>query len=263
MTALEEELPLASEFPAASREQWQRLVAGVLARSGQAGLADAEAEQALATEVEDGLRVQPLYTAEDLCTAEDTAPDPGWPGFAPFTRGGRPQGPVLSGWDVRQQHAHPDPHRTNEPVLADLENGVTSLWLTSAAPGCRWPRSATCSTASISTWPPVVLDAGAEFAAAAELLFAWCTDGPAKIAAGEVRGNLGADPLGHDGPHRAGCRHLAAAGGGYAARRPLCPRVSRPAGADRGRAAVPRGRRLGGAGAGRFAGHRRWPICGR
>src|SRR5450755_137639 len=102
MAALEEELPLASEFPAASREQWQRLVEGVLAKSGKAGLAGAAAEQALATDVEDGLRVQPLYTAQD------TAPDPGWPGFAPFTRGGHAQGPARSGWDVRQQHAHPD-----------------------------------------------------------------------------------------------------------------------------------------------------------
>ncbi len=75
---------------AASREQWQRLAAGVLAKSGKAGLAGPEAERALATEVEDGLWVQPLYTAQD------TAPDPGWPGFAPFMRGGRVQGPVLS-----------------------------------------------------------------------------------------------------------------------------------------------------------------------
>jgi methylmalonyl-CoA mutase len=196
MTALEEELPLASEFPAASREQWQRLAAGVLARSGQAGLADAEAEQALATEVEDGLRVQPLYTAEDLYTAEGTAPDPGWPGFAPFTRGGRAQGPVLSGWDVRQQHAHPDPHRTNELVLADLENGVTSLWLTMGGSGLPAAALGDVLKGVHLDLAGVVLDAGADFAAAAERLFAWCTDGPAKIAAGEVRGNLGADPFG-------------------------------------------------------------------
>src|ERR1700728_2642341 len=105
MTVPEEALATAAEFPAASREDWQRLVAGVLAKSGRPGLEGAAAEQALATEVEDGLRVQPLYTAQD------TAPGPalGPPGFAPFVRGGRVAGAVISGWDVRQQHAHPDP----------------------------------------------------------------------------------------------------------------------------------------------------------
>jgi len=129
MTVSDDVFAVSAEFPAASREQWQGLVAGVLAKSGKPGLGGPEAERALATEVEDGLWVQPLYTAQD------TAPDPGWPGFAPFVRGGRVQGPDVSGpdvsitgvsgWDVRQRHAHPDPRRTNEAVLADLANGVT------------------------------------------------------------------------------------------------------------------------------------------
>jgi methylmalonyl-CoA mutase len=190
MTAREEELPLASEFPAASREQWQRLVEDVLAKSGRAGLAGAAAEQALATEVEDGLRVQPLYTAED------SAPDPGWPGFAPFTRGGRAQGSAVSGWDVRQQHAHPDPHRTNELVRADLENGVTSLWLTIGGSGLPVTAIGDVLKGVYLDLAGVVLDAGDDVAAAAERLFALCTGGPAEIAAGEVTGNLGADPFG-------------------------------------------------------------------
>src|SRR4051794_15978786 len=190
MTALEEELPLASEFPAASREQWQQLVAGVLAKSGQAGLAGAAAEEALATEVEDGLRVQPLYTAAD------TAPDPGWPGFAPFTRGGRVQGAVISGWDVRQQHAHPDPQRTNELVLADLENGVTSLWLTIGGSGLPVTALGDVLQGVYLDLAGVVLDAGDECAAAAERLFSLYTGGPSAIAAGEGTGNLGADPFG-------------------------------------------------------------------
>ncbi|HEY0934927.1 MAG TPA: methylmalonyl-CoA mutase subunit beta, partial [Trebonia sp.] len=178
-------------FPAVSREQWQRLVEGVLAKAGQAGLAGAAAEEALATEVEDGLKVHPLYTAQD------TAPDPGWPGFAPFTRGGRAQGSALAGWDVRQQHAHPDPQRTNELVLADLENGVTSLWLTIGGPGLPVTALSDVLEGVYLDLAGVVLDAGADFAAAAERLFALYTDGPAKIAAGEVKGNLGADPFGH------------------------------------------------------------------
>ena len=105
------------------RAPWQQLVEGVLAKSGKTGLSGPEAEAAITTEVEEGLRIQPLYTAADA------APDPGWPGFAPFTRGDRVQGAAVSGWDVRQRLADPDPGHANAAVLADLENGVTSLWL--------------------------------------------------------------------------------------------------------------------------------------
>ncbi len=177
-------------FPVASREQWQQLVEGVLAKSGKAGLAGAAAEEALATEVEDGLRVQPLYTAED------EAPDPGWPGLAPFTRGGRAPGAAGDGWDIRQQHAHPDPQRTNELVLADLENGVTSLWLTVGGSGLPVTALGDVLKGVYLDLIGVVVDAGDDFAAAAERLFALYTDGPTPIAAGEVRGNLGADPFG-------------------------------------------------------------------
>jgi methylmalonyl-CoA mutase len=177
-------------FPTASREQWQRLVEGVLAKSGQAGLTGAAAEEALATEVEDGLRVQPLYTAED------TAPGPGWPGFAPFTRGGRAPGAAGDGWDIRQQHAHPDPQRTNELVLADLDNGVTSLWLTVGGSGLPVTALGDVLKGVYLDLIGVVLDAGDDFAAAAERLFALYADGPTPIAAGEVQGNLGADPFG-------------------------------------------------------------------
>src|SRR5215469_6000248 len=104
MTVSDEALAAGAEFPAASREDWQHLVQGVLDRSGKKGISGPEAEQALATEVEDGLWVQPLYTAQDA------GPDAGWPGFAPFIRGGRAHGPGVSstgvfGWDVRQQQA--------------------------------------------------------------------------------------------------------------------------------------------------------------
>jgi methylmalonyl-CoA mutase len=181
---------MGAELRAVSREQWQRLVAGVLARSGKEGLTGPEAERALATEVEDGLWVQPLYTAQD------TAPDPGWPGFAPFVRGGRVGGAAVSGWDVRQQHAHPDPRRTNEAVLADLENGVTSLWLTvggSALPAAALPDVLKGVYLDLAD---IVLDAGADFAAAARELFALYTESPAAIPARQAAGNLGADPLG-------------------------------------------------------------------
>src|SRR5438128_1626003 len=119
MTVLPDDgLSLAAEFPDATHEQWQRLVEGVLRKSGKE-VSGTAAEDALSTPLEDGLRARPLYTADD------SAPDPGLPGFAPFVRGGRVEGNTLGGWDVRQQHTAAD----GDAVLADLENGVTSLWL--------------------------------------------------------------------------------------------------------------------------------------
>jgi methylmalonyl-CoA mutase len=200
MTVSDEVFAVGAEFPAASREQWQGLVAGVLAKSGKPGLVGPDAERALATEVEDGLWVQPLYTAQD------TAPDPGWPGFAPFVRGGRVQGPDVSGtdvsitgvsgWDVRQRHAHPDPRRTNEAVLADLANGVTSLWLTIGDAGLPVAALPEALKGVYLDLAGVVLDAGADFPAAAGQLLALYAAGPAAIPAGDAAGNLGADPLG-------------------------------------------------------------------
>ena len=124
-----EALVLAAEFDAATREQWRELVAGVLRKAGRDDLPD-PVEDALAVTVATGVTVEPLYTAED---AGDLATTVGVPGLAPFVRGARAggasDGGVPAGWDVRQRHAHPDPAVTKEAIAADLENGVTSLWL--------------------------------------------------------------------------------------------------------------------------------------
>ncbi|MEU8920601.1 methylmalonyl-CoA mutase small subunit [Kitasatospora sp. NPDC048545] len=181
-------LPLAAEFPAAHREQWQQLVQGVLRKSGAQPEDGAAAEQALTTELQDGLGARPLYTAED------TAADPGYPGFPPFVRGGRPQGSAVSGWDVRQRHADRDRRRTNEAVLADLENGVGSLWLElggEALPLDALPEALTGVYLDLAA---VALDAGPDFTAAAEQLFALYEQREVSPAA--ASGNLGADPLG-------------------------------------------------------------------
>jgi methylmalonyl-CoA mutase len=190
MTVTPEHLPLAAEFPGASREQWQRLVEGVLRKSGVPQDSAAQAQDALATDLEDGLRVLPLYTVED------SAADPGYPGFPPFTRAARPQGSARYGWDVRQRLADPDPSRANESALADLENGVGSLWLTLGPAGAALPVDALPIVLDrvYLDLAPVVLDAGAQFAAAAEELFGlYAKRG---VAAHEASGNLGADPLG-------------------------------------------------------------------
>ncbi|WP_371478698.1 methylmalonyl-CoA mutase small subunit [Kitasatospora sp. NBC_00315] len=187
MTVLPEGLPLAAEFPDATREQWQLLVEGVLRKSGASNVEGVLAEDALSTDIGDGLRARPLYTAADA------AADPGYPGFPPFVRGGRAAGSVLSGWDVRQCHAHPDPRHTNEAVLADLENGVTSLWLTVGEGGVPVDALAEVLKGVYLDLASVVLDPGADFVAAAERLLAVYAQ--CEVPAEAACGNLGADPL--------------------------------------------------------------------
>ncbi|MFI0990354.1 methylmalonyl-CoA mutase family protein [Streptomyces exfoliatus] len=186
MTVLPDDgLSLASEFPDAPHEQWQHLVAGVLRKSGKEVSGDA-AEDALSTLMEDGLDIRPLYTAREA------APDTGLPGFAPFVRGGRAEGNALGGWDVRQRHLAPD----NDAVLSDLENGVTSLWLGVGGTGIPVASLDKVLDGVYLDLAPVVLDAGDETEAAAERLLGLYEQ--RGVAADAARGNLGADPLGHE-----------------------------------------------------------------
>ncbi|MDQ0993583.1 methylmalonyl-CoA mutase family protein [Streptomyces sp. V3I7] len=186
MTVLPDDgLSLAAEFPDATHEQWQRLVEGVLRKSGKEASGTA-AEDALSTTLEDGLRTRPLYTARD------TAPDAGLPGFAPFVRGGRPEGNTAGGWDVRQRHTALD----DGAVLADLENGVTSLWLVVGEGGIPVSGLGRALDGVYLDLAPVVLDAGTEVEAAAETLLRLYEEGGVDPKA--VRGNLGADPLGYE-----------------------------------------------------------------
>ncbi|WP_333769248.1 methylmalonyl-CoA mutase subunit beta [Streptomyces sp. IBSBF 2435] len=187
MTVLsDDELPLAAEFPSATHDQWRELAAGVLRKSGKE-ITGQEAEEALSTVVDDGLRVRPLYTSRD------TAAAPGLPGFAPFVRGSRPEGNTVGGWDVRQRHTAAGA----EAVLADLETGATSLWLV-VGETAGIPVDALAGTLDgvHLDLAPVVLDAGEETVPAARRLLRIHEE--RGVTADAVRGNLGADPLGHE-----------------------------------------------------------------
>ncbi|MFJ1598048.1 methylmalonyl-CoA mutase family protein [Streptomyces sp. NPDC088261] len=188
MTVLPDDgLSLAAEFPDATREEWQSLVAGVLRKSGRETSGTA-AEEALSTRLQDGLSTSPLYTADDAPSAD------GYPGFAPFTRGSQAEGAAVAGWDVRQRHARTDPALTSEAVLADLENGVTSLWLAVGPGGVPVSALATALDGVFLDLAPVALDAGDEFAPAAEELLRLHRE--RDVAPHQVRGTLGADPYG-------------------------------------------------------------------
>ncbi|WP_069812278.1 methylmalonyl-CoA mutase subunit beta [Streptomyces sp. TP-A0874] len=188
MTVQPEGLSLAAEFPEASREQWQHLVEGVLRKTGVTPAPGTSAEEELATELQDGVRTRPLYTADD------PAPDAGYPGFPPFVRGGRPEGAAVSGWDVRQFHEHTGARQAAEAVLTDLENGVTSLWLPLGGAGLPVEALPEVLREVYLDLAPVVLDAGAEFAEAADALLGLYED--RGMPPSSALGNLGADPLG-------------------------------------------------------------------
>ncbi|MEO3974757.1 methylmalonyl-CoA mutase family protein [Streptomyces sp. CAU 1734] len=204
MTVLPDDgFPLAAEFPDVTHEQWRRLVAGVLRRTG-GDVPDEAAEEMLSTALEDGITTLPLYTPDTARRPDTTAgtgspgvPESrGFPGFAPFVRGGRPEGGAVAGWDVRQRHGLADPARTNEAVLTDLENGVTSLWLSVGGTGVPVSGLGTALEGVHLDLAPLVLDAGAEFEPAARELLRILAGRPGGPGQGPGPGNLGADPLG-------------------------------------------------------------------
>jgi methylmalonyl-CoA mutase len=112
------EFSLGGDFPTVSYDEWR-----VLAESDLLG---ASFEQKLVTHTYEGIDVQPVYTRRDRPSEGD--PD-GFPGLAPFVRGATPLGAVRTGWDLRPEHAHPDPAVTNQAILDDLQGGATSLLL--------------------------------------------------------------------------------------------------------------------------------------
>ncbi|MFL5317740.1 MAG: methylmalonyl-CoA mutase family protein [Microvirga sp.] len=94
-----DDLTLAAEFPAATRDAWLRLVDGVLK--------GADFEKKLVARSHDGLPIEPLY--------EKAAPAP-QPGRAA-------SGP----WRIAQRMDHPDPVAANALALADLDGGADAL----------------------------------------------------------------------------------------------------------------------------------------
>ncbi|MFL6164175.1 MAG: methylmalonyl-CoA mutase subunit beta [Jatrophihabitantaceae bacterium] len=193
MSLPDQPLPLAADFPPGSRQQWRALVAGVLAKSG-VGYDEAAPETALSQHGYDDIEIAPLYTAEDLPAA--TVAQPGRP---PFVRGALPAsgedgaGPANRlGWDVRIHPDDPDPVAANRAVLADLAGGASSLWLPVGAAGVPVAELAQLLAGVYLDLVPVVLDAGAECLDAARAFLGLTGE----LAPSEVRGGLGADPLG-------------------------------------------------------------------
>ncbi|CAA9263614.1 MAG: Methylmalonyl-CoA mutase small subunit, MutA [uncultured Blastococcus sp.] len=196
-----EDLGLAAEFPGVTRDEWRELVAGVLRKAGREDLPE-PVEEALRRPVATGVTVAPLYTAAD---AADLPTAVGVPGLPPFVRGSRAsggpagsaevtasggaEGGAPGGWDIRQRHAHPDVAVTKEAIAADLENGVTSLWLVVGEGAVPADRLGDVLADVYLDLAPVSVSGGT---AAAEA-FLDLVDGRDDLAPG---GSLGLDPLG-------------------------------------------------------------------
>lgn len=183
------DLSVAGDFPTPDRDAWESLVASVLRKSGDLpeGADPHTASHRLASTTLDGLIVEPLYTA-------GPSTDLGFPGVTPFVRGRSAGGHVRSGWDVRQRHENPDAVASRAAVLADLENGVTSVWLVLGDRGIAIADLPTVLADVRLDLAPVVLEAGPDSAAAADAFFGLAAR--RGIALTALRGNLGFDPFG-------------------------------------------------------------------
>jgi methylmalonyl-CoA mutase len=92
-------LPLAAEFPPASREDWLKLV--------RAALKERPFERLIA-KTYDGIAIEPLYPPAAQARAIVARRGP---------------------WQVMARVDHPDPAAANSEALHELENGATGLWL--------------------------------------------------------------------------------------------------------------------------------------
>ena len=99
MTSATDDLRLAADFPQASRDDWQRLVDGVLKGAPF---------EKLVGKSYDGLKIEPIYTR-----SKAAEPVIGRAAAAP--------------WNIMQRIDHPDAAKANAIALDELENGATGL----------------------------------------------------------------------------------------------------------------------------------------
>jgi methylmalonyl-CoA mutase len=170
------ELPLAAEFPPATRKEWLALV--------EKSLQGAPFDKKLVSKTYDGLRIEPVYQRAERS----------------WSVAGRS---AAARWGVVQRLDHPDPAAANSEALHDLENGATGLAiLVAGAPsangyGLRDASQQTLARALDNVWLDAValrLDAGSRDLEAAEAIIAVAAErqiDPVKIDIA-----LGLDPLG-------------------------------------------------------------------
>ncbi|MFL0242915.1 methylmalonyl-CoA mutase small subunit [Mycobacterium sp. SMC-17] len=173
--------------------RWQENVAGVLAKSTRKAVEDlpAEPERLLDSPTYDGFPVRPLYTSLDGLA------EPALPGHWPFTRGGDAHRDVLAGWKVAESFpiaSDADVATVNGAILLALTDGTSALEVRVGSGGVPVDQLDRVFEGVFLDLVPVLLDAGADLAAAADQLLTldkpFDADQRARLSI-----DLGADPL--------------------------------------------------------------------
>jgi methylmalonyl-CoA mutase len=175
------------------REQWRAAVAGVLAKSSRKDPAELgeHPEQLLDSPTYEGFPIRPLYTILD------SQPEAPLPGRWPFTRGGDARRDVKAGWKVVESFPLPDQvsvAEENGAILSALTVGASALVLRVGGDGVSPGQLDQLLQGVFLELVPVVLDAGADYGAAADAVLALVSDLDDERRA-RLSIDLGADPL--------------------------------------------------------------------
>ncbi len=180
------------------RARWRTAVAGVLAKSTKLDGTEIEAlgpepEQMLETLTYEAVAIRALYTALD------ELPEPPLPGEWPYLRGGDALRDVKSGWKVAEaipanRVAGVAAEEVNAAVLAGLAEGVSALLIRVGESGVAPAQLEKVLDGVYLSMAPVILDAGADYRAACDVLLELVAHvEPDQRATLSI--DLGADPL--------------------------------------------------------------------
>jgi methylmalonyl-CoA mutase len=172
--------------------QWRSSVAGVLAKSTRRDPAElpAEPERLLDSPTYEGFSIRPLYTSVD------SLPEPSLPGRWPFVRGGDARRDVKSGWKVAEAFPAEGSAvaEANGAVLVALTEGVSALVVRVGEGGVATADVDRLLEGVFLDLVPVILEAGADYVAAAGAVLGLLTDLDADQRS-RLSLDLGADPL--------------------------------------------------------------------
>ncbi|OBK43367.1 methylmalonyl-CoA mutase small subunit [Mycobacterium kubicae] len=174
------------------RGRWRSAVAGVLAKSSRKDPEELgeQPEQLLETRTYEGFAVRALYTAFD------ELPEQPLPGEWPYVRGGDARRDVNAGWKVAEAYpvmgtAAAD---ANAALLGALGDGVSALLIRVGGSGVPPEQLDALLNGVYLELAPIILDSGADFAAASDVMVALAARlEPDKRAALSI--DLGGDPL--------------------------------------------------------------------
>ncbi|MGD1174037.1 methylmalonyl-CoA mutase small subunit [Mycobacterium seoulense] len=177
------------------RGRWRSAVAGVLSKSTRKDpeeLGD-QPERLLETPTYDGIAIRALYTALD------ELPEPPLPGEWPYVRGADALRDVRTGWRVAEAFpadrvAGVTADDVNSAVLEALGNGASALVLRVGESGVTVDQLEHALEGVHLSMVPVMVDAGADYSAAADVMLAMAT----RVEADQrelLSIDLGGDPL--------------------------------------------------------------------